>query len=132
MSKLFTAIALLGLIGLTGCIGSTTFSGGSLPGSIVTDINYPSALNPSTNHEIEIGRDDIEIIGAVSATAESFTIVGIIGQGDSGYGKLLEAARAKGADGIMNVTIDTQIQAYVFGAYNKVVTTLSGTAYKYK
>lgn len=133
MSKFLTALALVSVVTLSGCIGATTFGpGGSLPGSLFNDINYPSALNPNTTHEINIERKDIDILGRVESMSESYTILGIIGQGDSGYGALLEQAKAKGADGVMNVHIDTQVQAYVFGAYLKITTTLTGTAYKYR
>ena len=133
MSRIMIALALVSVVALSGCIGTANYGpGGSLPGSLFNDITYPSALNPNTTHEINIERKDIDILGRVESTSESFTILGIIGQGDSGYGALLEAAKAKGADGVMNVNIDTQVQAYVFGAYLKVVTTLTGTAYKYR
>ncbi|MBN2492352.1 MAG: hypothetical protein JXQ29_16005 [Planctomycetes bacterium] len=134
MSRVLLGAALLSTLVLAGCVMMVpTFGpGGAMPGMIVNDINYPSALNPSMSHEINIARSDIELKGWVESTSESMSILGVFGKGDSGYGKLLETARAQGADGIMNITIDTKVQAYVFGAYQKITTHLSGVAYKYK
>ena len=133
MSRILIAVALVSVVSLCGCIGAPNFGpGGSMPGMIFNDITYPSSLNPNTSHQIRVERKDIDILGRVESTSESFTVLGFVGQGNSGYGALLEAAKAKGADGVMNVSIDTQIQAYVFGAYLKVITTLTATAYKYR
>ena len=66
MTRVFLGVALLSALTLAGCIGAPTFGpGGSVPGMIVNDINYPSALNPSMRHEINIDRKDIDLKGRV-------------------------------------------------------------------
>ncbi len=133
MSRLLLCVALMSTLALSGC-GIMQLNGpfGAGLAGVVADNTYAGSLNASTSHEIEMGRKDIDLKGRVSCTAESFNVLGIFSTGNSGYGALLEAARAKGADGIMNVNIDNQVQSYVFGAYTKVITTLTGMAYSYK
>lgn len=134
MSKILLGLVLLSTLTLVGCGGLAQHSGifGSAPGMVFNSINYPSLLNPTMEHEIKMERKDLEILGPVCSHAESFQIMGIVGQGNAGFEMLLQAARDKGADGVMNVAVDTKLDYYLFGAYSKVTTTLYGTAYKYK
>ncbi|MFP4058535.1 MAG: TRL domain-containing protein [Candidatus Brocadiia bacterium] len=105
--------------------------GGASPGLVITDTTYPNAVNPSMRYEIGFRPDDIELRGPVQATARSMNVLGIASWGDSGFGKLMDAARAQGADGVMNVTVDTQFKTVLF-LYSEVVTKLTGQAYAYK
>ena len=134
MSRILFGLVLLSSLALVSCCPLTQMSGvyGSSPGMVFSNINYPSLLNPTMEHEISIERKDLEILGPVCSHAESYQVLGFFGTGNAGYEMLLSAARDKGADGVMNVAVDTKVDYYVFGAYSKVTTTLYGTAYKYK
>jgi len=134
MSRILLGLVLLSTLTLVGCGGLQQLSGvyGSSGGAIFSNINYPSLLNPTMEHEITIERKDLEILGPVTSQACSYQVLGFFGTGNAGYEMLLQAARDKGADGVMNVAVDTKLDYYVFGAYSKVTTTLYGTAYKYK
>ncbi len=127
---------LAGMLLPGGCIAPAFGPGGARWGAISTNVTYPGRLNPAMNHKIRLERRDIELLGRVSTTAESYNIAGAHSAGNSGYGALLEAARAKGADGVMNVSVDNQVEGYfwvlvLITGHLKVTTTLTGMAYRY-
>lgn len=119
----------------TSCIGATGCArfgpGGAAPGFIYSDVTYPNMVNPNMEYRIVFDRDDIELLGPVQATASSIWAGFVYSSGDSGYANLMDQARAMGADGVMNVTIDTKFNWY-FILYAKVTTKLTGQAYRYK
>lgn len=104
--------------------------GGAAPGFIYSDVTYPNKLNPNMEYRIVFDREDIEILGPVESQSTSRWAAFVYSGGDSGYADLLEEARAMGADGVMNVTVDTNFQWY-FILYAKVTTKLTGVAYRY-
>jgi hypothetical protein len=116
----------------TGCAGITSLGpGGASPAAIYTDVTYPNAINPSMRYEVAFARADVELRGPVEATAQSFNVLGVVSWGDSGFGALMQSARARGADGVMNVTVDTQFKSILM-LYTQVTTKLTGQAYAYK
>ena len=116
----------------TGMVGCARFGpGGAAPGFIYSSVTYPNTLNPNMEYQIIFNYDDIEILGPVQATAASKWVAFVYSSGDSGYGSLMDQARAMGADGVMNVTIDTQFNWYGL-VYAKVTTKLTGQAYRYR
>jgi hypothetical protein len=120
---LVCAIALVGCAGFGGPSGVT----GAFPGTIYTQAIYPAYASWG---QVEYKRD-FDIVGEVNGDAESSSILGIICTGNSGYAKLYEAAKAKGADDVINVKIDTHY-SNILGVYSKVITKLSGVAIKWK
>ncbi|MGF1572536.1 MAG: hypothetical protein ACFCU1_05635 [Sumerlaeia bacterium] len=124
-SLLFSAFLLL----QTGC--ASIGPGGAAPGFIYSDTTYPNDLNPNMQHQILFDRDDIELLGPVDASAKSTWIAFVYSGGDSGYAELMRQARAQGADGVMNVTVDTNFQWY-FILFAKVTTKLSAQGYRYR
>lgn len=123
-----TALTLCAMI-LAGC--ARIGPGGAAPGFIYSNVTYPNLLNPNMEYRIVFDREDIELLGVVEATAPSRWVAFVFSSGDSGYGELMKKARAMGADGVMNVTIDTNFQWY-FLLYAKVTTKLTGVAYRYR
>lgn len=115
---------------LVGCV-SRIGPGGASPGLLFTNVAYPNAVNPNMEYRIVFERDDIDILGAVTAETSSTWWFFFLSYGDSGFGTLMDKVRAMGGDGVMNVTIDTQYKN-VFLFYAKVTTRLTGTAYRYK
>ncbi len=114
------------------CAGCASIGpGGAAPGFIFSDVTYPNILNPNMDYRITFERDDIELVGPVEAEAHSSWVLFLFSWGDSGYGSLMDNARSQGADGIMNLTVDTKFKWYMF-AYAKITTRLTGMAYKYK
>jgi len=84
---------------------------------------------------MRLQRDDVEILGQVQSVSESDSVLGIISQGDNGYGKVLAAARAKypETDAVINMQWDIQYKAICGGfLYEKVISKIDGTAVKYK
>ncbi len=133
MRTTFVALSVLGMFELSGCgLMSIGHPVGVTSGGLFGDVTYATQLNPSTKHELQLTRNDIELKGTVSGTGSTLSILGIINTGDSGYGELLEAARAKGADGVMNVMIDTKVTNILLFLLVRTTTTLTGMAYKYK
>lgn len=119
-------------LGAGGCGVVSMGPGGVMPSLIYTGVTYPNALNPNMEYQIAFTRADIELKGPVEATSESAAVLGVVSWGDSGYGKLMEAARSKGADGVMNVTVDTEYKSVLGFVYSHAVTKLAGQAYSYK
>ena len=110
----------------SGCAGVISLGpGGASPGFIYNEVTYPNALNPGMRYQIDFDRSDIRLGKMVEAEAKSYNLLGIVGWGDSGYGDLMDAARREGADGVMNVTIDTRYNN-VLGVYACVTTKLTG------
>ena len=120
------------LCAVIGCVGCAGFGGpgvaGAFPGTIMTDATYPGmAVWSRVNYNMK----DYEVIGEVTADAESTSVLGIIASGDSGYIKLYKAAKAQGADDVINVKIDCQYYN-LLGLYSVVKNKLHGIAIKWK
>lgn len=123
------ALAVL-LAATTGCI-TELGPGGAAPGLVLSNVSYPNHLNPGMAYEIQFERDDIEVLRPVETTSSSRWYFIFYSAGDSGYAKLMDQARAQGADGVMNVTVDTTYHnTFIF--YAKVTTRLTGVAYRYR
>lgn len=132
MKGLQAAVCLIVSMLVVGCAGVMSVGpGGASPGAIYTGTTYPNALNPSMEYQIAFDREDIELRGPVEAVGTSQNILGLFSSGDSGYGALMDAARARGADGVMNVTVDTQFETVLL-VFTSVKTKLTGQAYSYK
>lgn len=128
--RLLQAILLpLAVLFSAGC--ASIGPGGAAPGFIYSNTTYPNDLNPGMEHQILFDRSDIELLGPVEAVAKSKWIAFVYSNGDSGYAKLMRQAREQGADGVMNVTVDTNFQWY-FIVFAKVTTKLSAQAYRYR
>jgi len=105
--------------------------GGVGPGGIYADVNYPNKIEENMNYKINFQPSDIQIMGPVEATGFSTTILWFVSYGDSGYASLMQEAKNKGADGLMNITVDTKYENILF-VYQKATTQLRGVAYKWK
>lgn len=125
---LFAAACVLTLMS-AGC--ARIGPGGAAPGFIYSDVTYPNELNPNMSHRIVFDRDDIILMDPVSAETNSKWIAFVYSGGDSGYAELMSQARAMGADGVMNVTVDTNFKWYLI-FYAQVTTRISGIAYRYR
>ena len=101
MKKLIMLICAVGLVGCAGFGGPGVT--GAFPGTIMTNATYPGTAQWS---EVSYKVNDYEVIGEVNADAVSTSILGILASGDSGYIKLYKAAKAQGADDVINVKID--------------------------
>lgn len=112
----------------TGC--ARIGPGGAAPGMIYSNVTYPNMVNPNMDYRITFDRDDIELLGPVHAEAESKWVFFLYSSGDSGYGALMDQARAMGADGVMNITVDTNFKWYAL-VYARVTMKLTGQAYRY-
>jgi hypothetical protein len=133
--RLFVAASFALLVGVTaaastGCV-SRYGPGGATPGLFYSNVAYPNAVNPNMDFRIVFDREDIEILGPVTAESSSKWWFFLVSHGDSGFGTLMDEVRAMGGDGVMNLTIDTQYKN-VFLFYARVTTRLTGTAYRYK
>jgi len=120
---------LLALPLLSGC--ASIGPGGAAPGLIHSNVTYPNDLAPGMSYRINFEREDIEILKPVEVTATSHWYLLLLSHGDSGYGRLMEQARAAGGDGVLNVTIDTEFRNYLI-FYARVTTKLTGLAYRYR
>ena len=112
-------------------MGGFPSAAGAKPGGIVADGTYGIGGMPT---HIRLQREDVQILGQVESSTESECILGIISQGDNGYGKVLAAARAKypTCDAVINMQWDTQYKTICAGIlYEKVATKITGTAIKY-
>ncbi len=116
---------------LSGCSLPVVKNSGVTPAVIATDVKYPSEFNGSARFNIET-KAKFNILGIVTAKGESTNILGIIAQGDNGYSNLIDTAKKMGADDVINITTDIKYHYYFFGAFQKVVTNLTGTAIKYE
>lgn len=122
----------LGLMVLTGC-GPMSYPPSAVgPAMILTDVNYPSMHDAQT--VFNFSKSDFEILGPVSATSESESILGVVARGDNGYGKLMTAAKNAypNADAVINVQWDTDFNSICLGLYSKVTSKVTGTAVKFK
>lgn len=133
------------LLGLPSCkcfpgVASVSTPGGVEPGNYCSMATYPAKLNPNMEYQIQIDYDEIEILGPVKAEADTHNVLGIASWGDSGSAELLEKARAMGADGVMNMSIDMDFKYFgipiipsliELHLYSNVENIYSGIAYKY-
>lgn len=120
-------------LGLTGCAGlMSTSPSGVAPGGLFSDVNYPSYRESQT--KFTFTRDDLVILGPITAKSESQCILGLVAQGDNGFGNLMKAARTKypDCDGVINIQWDTQWNLICLGLMSKVTATVEGTAIKIK
>jgi len=124
---------------LTGCAGFRSAPGGgdgkAIPGGVshgvlMGDITYPCFINSTTY--INLDTDDFDIIETVTAETSSTSVLGLFSEGDNGYGKLFEKARAAGADDVINVKADTREQRILMGFWTQATTKLTGTAIRWK
>jgi hypothetical protein len=127
-------LGVAGLVALSGCAGIwAPPPGGAQPAMVLTETTYPSMYQaPAVKFNFE--RSDIEILGPVSATSESQSILGIVCQGDNGYGNLMRAAKAAypNCDGVMNIMWDTHYNCMCLGLVTKVKANVEGVAFRYK
>ncbi len=129
MSHRLILIAALVAVALsTGC--ARIGPGGAAPGMVYSNVTYPNMVNPNMDFRITFDRDDIELLGPVHAEAESKWMFFVYSSGDSGYGALMDQARAMGADGVMNITVDTNFKWYLL-FYARVTMKLTGQGYRY-
>ena len=122
----------MGLV-LTGCAGLMTAPpSGVAPGGLFSDVNYPSYRESQTRFTFT--HDDLVILGPVTATSESQCILGLVAQGDNGFGNLMRAAKARypECDGVINIQWDTRWNLICMGLMSKVTATVEGTAIKIK
>ena len=122
----------IGLV-LTGCAGLMTAPpSGVAPGGLFSDVNYPSYRESQTRFTFT--HDDLVILGPVTATSESQCILGLVAQGDNGFGNLMRAAKARypECDGVINIQWDTRWNLICMGLMSKVTATVEGTAIKIK
>ena len=124
---------------LSGCAGFRSAPGGgegrALPGGVshgvlVGDITYPCFINSITH--INLNTDDFDIIETVTAETSSTCVLGLFSEGDNGYGKLFEKARAAGADDVINIKADTREQRILSFFWTQATTKLTGTAIRWK
>lgn len=101
---------------------------GAFPGTMMTNATYPGTAVWST---VNYKMDNYEVIGEVTADAESTSILGVFASGDSGYIKLYKAAKAEGADDLINVKIDCYYYN-ILNVYSVVRNKLYGVAIKWK
>jgi hypothetical protein len=100
------------------------------PGSLYVNQTIPSADTTSTQYRFE--RKDFDILGPVSAEAETSSILGWVATGDGGYGKLLTQAKSQlNADDVIDVRIDTQY-SNILGLISTSKTKLMGVAIRFK
>lgn len=112
-----------------GCAGINGFGpAGAYPGGLIGDVTYPGSNFNATQYSFSKG--DFEIIGPVTAEAESTSILGVISSGDSGYAKLYSQAKAQGADDVICVKVDTHYYN-ILTFYTRVKTKLHGVAIKW-
>ena len=99
-------------------------------GTLIGDVTYPCFVNSETI--VQLDTDDFEIVQTVTAESSSTNILGIVGTGDNGYGKLFEKARSAGADDVINIKADTRTQSFLRVFYTRATTKLTGTAIRWK
>jgi hypothetical protein len=130
-------LSMIGCVGaglfLTGCAGLMSVPpSGVAPGGLFSEVTYPSYRESQT--KFTFTHDDLVILGPVTATSESQSILGLVAQGDNGFGNLMRAARAKypDCDGVINIQWDTKWNLVCLGIISKVTATVEGTAIKIK
>ena len=129
-----TYVGLMALLLLCGCGGVIPAqmgpSGIGFRGSAFTQVTYPAANTAETRFQFDM--DDVEIVGPVSGTSTSHSIIfGLIAIGDSGYKAALEEARRSGADDIVNMRVDATYFNFL-GLYSKVDLIVHGTGIRWK
>lgn len=127
--SLLTAALVLGGLAMTGCVGLTQNNGfPSAPaGAIVADMKVASMVQ-----ERDSGRAYKVVKEKVTASAESVCYLTLVSQGDVSYATLKrKALEGLDADDIINLEVDYQ-HNNLLGIINKVTTTITGTAIKYK
>lgn len=113
-----------------GCAGAGSMSpAAAFPGTILTDVTFPGANFNQTQYTF--AKSDFEIVGPVTAEAESTSILGILASGDSGYGKLYANAKAQGADDVICVKVDTYYYN-ILALFSRVKTKLHGVGIRWK
>jgi hypothetical protein len=130
---IMAGLPLLGALVISGCASVTAIPpAGSSPGVLLTEVTYPSRHDAQTL--FNFSRADIELLGPITATSESQCILGLMAQGDNGYGNLMKAAKAKypDADGIINLSWDTHWNLICLGIISKVQANVEGMAFKFK
>jgi len=125
---------------LTGCADWSEYPGpggggkavplGVNQGVLFGDVVYPCFINSTTRFQID--RNDFEIIKTVTAEASSANVLGLIGSGDNGYGKLFAEARKAGADDVINIKTDTRLRSFLGVLWRSATTQLTGTAIRWK
>ncbi len=110
---------------------STMGNGGVSPAMIMTDVNYPVKNSAISNFNMD-SSSKYKVVGVVNTESMSSNILGIIAQGDNGYHRLVEKAKAIGADDVINITTDIKFNYYFFGVFQKVTAYTSGLAVKYE
>ena len=123
-------LALLTLVMCVGCAGAGFLPpSGAHPGTIMESVTFPGENFNATHYTFTKG--DFQILGSVTAEAESSSILGIIASGDSGYIKLYENAKQQhNADDVICVKVDT-FYYNILGIISKVKTKLHGVAIKW-
>ncbi len=127
--SLLTAALVLGGLAMTGCVGLTQNNGfPSAPaGVIVADMKVASMVQ-----ERDPGRAYKVVKEKVTASAESVCYLMLVSQGDVSYATLKrKALEGLDADDVINLEVDYQ-HNNLLGIINKVTTTITGTAIKYK
>ena len=93
----------------TGCMAPMGVApSGVSPGALMSDVNYPSLRESST--QFKFSRSDITILGQVKAEGQSRCILLLWASGDNGYGNLLKEAKRvyPDADGVVDIQWDTR------------------------
>ena len=132
-NRIWTSMSLLGALVFSGCASVTSLPpSGVSPGMLFSDVNYPSRHDAQTL--FNFSKSDIELLGPVNTMSESQCILGLIAQGDNGYGNLMKAAKAKypDADGVINLQWDTHWDLICMGIMSKVQSNVEGMAFKFK
>lgn len=134
MKKMILAsLPLMGALVFSGCASVLSMPpSGSSPGMLMTEVTYPSKHDAQTL--FNFSKADIELLGPISVTSESQCMLGLMAQGDNGYGNLMKAAKAKypDADGVINLQWDTRWNLLCLGIISKVQSNVEGMAFKFK
>lgn len=113
--------------------------GAVLPGVVFADVGYPNARDHGQLNQVKtVTAKDVEILGPAHAEKAStrvvYQFVDVSG-GDSGYGELLKSMRGSmGADGFLNVTVDTKFRHIylLLATIQMAETRVTGLAYRLK
>ncbi|MEI8139915.1 MAG: hypothetical protein WCI03_08615 [bacterium] len=103
-------VAFIATFFLAGCVSPPMGipPSGVSPGFLFSDVNYPTQRDSIT--KFKVNRNDIVILGPVTAKGESQCILALWAKGDNGYGNLMKAAKGAypNADGVVDVQWDTK------------------------
>ena len=130
--KRFVLFALIiASVATVGCAGLMyAGTGHAQGGSIMANSTYGAVDTTSTTYQFE--RKDFDVLGQVTAVAQSTSILGWIEAGDAGYATLLKKAKeGKNADDVIDVRIDYKY-SNILGLYAKVDSQYQGVAVKWK